>query len=335
MQALVFEDKERAVLRDLPVPEPGPGEVLVGIEVAGVCATDYHLLQGGHLVRFPLVPGHELVGRVAALGEGVEGITPGERVAIHPVVACGTCAYCRKGLPQHCLHFQALGVTCNGGFAEYLVAPAKNLYPVGDLSPERAVFAEPLGCVVWGLARLGPLLGEEVLLFGAGPIGLLLLQGFLLAGAVRVVVVDPVPERRRLAETLGAVETLTPRELPRLGEAYPLGFGVVAEATGRPEVVETMPSLARRGGRILIFGVHPEEARAALSPYKIYAHDLSLIGSFSLPNNLSEALALLREGRVRVDPLVSERISLEDLPEHFRVRLEGKGLEKVKVLVRF
>jgi len=255
-------------------------------------------------------------------------------VAVHPVVACGTCAYCRKGLPQHCLHFQALGVTRNGGFAEFVMAPAKNLYPVGDLSPERAIFAEPLGCVLWGLTRLGPLLGEEALLFGAGPIGLLLLQGFLLAGAVRVVVVDPVPERRRLAETLGAAETLTPGEVSRLREAYPLGFGVVAEATGRPEVVEIMPSLARRGGRILIFGVHPEEARTALSPYEIYARDLSLVGSFSLPDNLAESLAFLREERVQVDPLVSEIISLKELPGHFQARLEGKGLEKVKVLVR-
>jgi len=214
------------------------------------------------------------------------------------------------------------------------MAPAKNLYPVGDLSPERAIFAEPLGCVLWGLTRLGPLLGEEALLFGAGPIGLLLLQGFLLAGAVRVVVVDPVPERRRLAETLGAAETLTPGEVSRLREAYPLGFGVVAEATGRPEVVEIMPSLARRGGRILIFGVHPEEARTALSPYEIYARDLSLVGSFSLPDNLAESLAFLREERVQVDPLVSEIISLKELPGHFQARLEGKGLEKVKVLVR-
>lgn len=334
MRALVFEDKERPVVKEVPRPEPGAGEVLVRMEVAGVCATDYHLLKGGHLARFPLIPGHELVGRVEALGPGVEGLRVGERVAVHPVVACGECVYCRKGLPQHCLRFQALGVTRDGGFAEYLVAPAHNLYPAGDLSPERAVFAEPLGCVLWGLTRLGPILGEEALLFGAGPIGLLLLQGLLLAGATRVYVVDPVAERRALARSLGAAEALTPKDLPALREAHPLGLGVVAEATGRPEVVEAMPSFARRGGRILIFGVHPEEAKVALSPYEIYARDLSILGSFSLPDNLAEALAYLRKERVRVEPLVSRVVSLEELPQHFQDRLSGKGLEQVKVLVR-
>ncbi|BFH77135.1 zinc-dependent alcohol dehydrogenase family protein (plasmid) [Thermus thermophilus] len=334
MRALVFAEKERPVVKEVPRPEPGEGEVLVRMEVAGVCATDYHLLKGGHLARFPLIPGHELVGRVEALGPKVAGLRVGERVAVHPVVACGACVYCRKGLPQHCLHFQALGVTLNGGFAEYLVAPAKNLYPVGDLPPERAVFAEPLGCVLWGLARLGPILGEEALVFGAGPIGLLLLQGLLLAGATRVYAVDPVAERRDLARALGAAEALSPQDLPALREAHPLGFGVVAEATGRPEVVEAMPSFARRGGRILIFGVHPEEAKAALSPYEIYARDLSVIGSFSLPDNLAEALAYLREGRVRVEPLVSEVVPLEALPDHFQNRLQGRGLDRIKTLVR-
>ncbi len=252
MKAAVVTRPGTVLVREVPDLQPGAGDVLIRVTSAGVCGTDVHIVTGRHTqATLPLVPGHEIAGQVESVGEGVHDLAVGQAVAVDPVIACGTCHFCRKGLRNHCLRFGAIGVTQPGGFARYVIAPAVNTYPVGGLPLDQAVFAEPLGCIVWGLKRLDPALASTALLFGAGPIGLLLLQGLLVAGVVRVAVVDPVERRLEIARQLGASHTVTPGpELKgTLRDAAPFGFEVVAEATGNPAVVQEMLPYAPPGGR--------------------------------------------------------------------------------------
>src|SRR5262249_27902334 len=178
-------------------------------------------------------------------------------------------------------------------------------------------------------------LASTALLFGAGPIGLLLLQGLLVKGVARVTVVDPVEQRLQIARQLGASLTLTPG--PQLNgtlrDAAPFGFEVVAEATGNPTVVEGMVTYAAPGGKILVFGVSPEEARVAVSPHQVYAQDLSIIGSFSLAGTLPEALTLLQSGRIKTTPLVSHRLPLEGLAEFLTRDRRDARQDSIKVLI--
>ena len=336
MKAAVVTRPGTVLVQEVPDLKPGPGDVLIRVATAGVCGTDVHIVTGHHAqVTLPLVPGHEIAGHVESIGEGVHDLTAGQAVAVDPVIACGTCHFCLRGLRNHCLRFGAIGVTRPGGFARYVIVPAANTHPVGDMPLDQAVFAEPLGCIIWGLKRLDPSLASTALLFGAGPIGLLLLQGLLVGGVARVTVVDPVEHRLRIARQLGASLTLTPG--PELNEtlldASPFGYEVVAEATGNPAVVKEMATYAAPGGKILIFGVSPEEARVPLSPFDVYAKDLSIIGSFSLAGTFPEALTLLASGRITTAPLVSHRLPLEGLGGFLARERSDARRDSIKVLI--
>ena len=336
MKAAVVTRPGTVLVQEVPDLKPGPGDVLIRVATAGVCGTDVHIVTGHHAqVTLPLVPGHEIAGHVESIGEGVHDLTAGQAVAVDPVIACGTCHFCLRGLRNHCLRFGAIGVTRPGGFARYVIVPAANTHPVGDMPLDQAVFAEPLGCIIWGLKRLDPPLASTALLFGAGPIGLLLLQGLLVGGVARVTVVDPVEHRLRIARQLGASLTLTPG--PELNEtlldASPFGYEVVAEATGNPAVVKEMATYAAPGGKILIFGVSPEEARVPLSPFEDYAKDLSIIGSLSLAGTFPEALTLLASGRITTAPLVSHRLPLEGLGGFLARERSDARRDSIKVLI--
>lgn len=335
MRAAVITRPRKLEIQDLPPPEVGAGQVRIRVGATGVCGTDLHLFDGHFHAQLPLVPGHEIAGIIDQVGPGVRDLKEGQLVALDPVIACGQCWACRRGQRQHCLNFQALGVTRAGGFSQYVVAPAGNAYAVENLTAAEAAFAEPLGCVVWGLLRLRPEPGGNALVFGAGPIGLLLMQALLAAGVAAVTVVDPVAERLALAKTLGAARTVQsgPNLSEELRDLEPHGFDVVTEATGVPSVVEAMPQYAAVGGKILIFGVAPEDATVRISPYDLFQRDLSVIGSFSLNGTVPQALAWLETGRVQVKPLISHQLPIEQLGLALEYK-EHPGMEgALKVLI--
>jgi D-arabinitol dehydrogenase (NADP+) len=312
MQAAVLIKARTLELQEQPIPEPRAGQVRVRVAATGVCGTDLHLFDGHFGAVFPLVPGHEISGVVDAVGAGVD-LLEGEKVALDPVISCGTCHHCKRGMRHHCLNFAALGVTRAGGFAEYVIAPATNVYPVGKLSLEVAAFAEPLGCIVWGIQRLRPEPASTALLFGAGPIGLLLMQALLISGVASVVVVEPDPARRAVALDLGARLAIAPAESGILSDLEPHGFDVVTEATGIPAVLAGLLEYAAPGGKVLYYGVPPEGATIALEPYQVFRRDLTILGSFSLLGTIPKALAWLESGQVQVGPLISHRLPIAEL----------------------
>src|SRR3954447_14525243 len=172
MRAVVYDRPGHFEVLQVPVPEPGPGEVRLQVLAAGVCGTDLHLHAGEFGPSYPLIPGHELVGEVIAAVPGPGAELLGHRVVVDNTAACGRCVECRRARPAFCRRLVAQGVNAPGGFAEFVAAAADRCFVVNDLEPDTAVFAEPTACVVHGLDVLRPPAGADVLVFGAGPTGL-------------------------------------------------------------------------------------------------------------------------------------------------------------------
>jgi D-arabinitol dehydrogenase (NADP+) len=331
MQAARILGPRRTDVVTLPVPTPGVGEVLIAVERAGICGTDLHILAGEYeLARFPMTPGHEFSGVIAAVGPGVRLRHVGERVTADPNLPCGLCPECQRGAVNHCHELRVVGVNRDGAFARYVVVPERVVVPIGDLPFDQGALVEPLACVAWGLTRLRIPPGAQALIFGAGPMGCLLLQALRRSGAARVAIVDVAPTRLALARRLGADLTLTPDELPLARRFAPSGFELVVEATGIPAVLEGSIDHARPGGTIWVFGVAPDDAIARISPYTLFRRDLSLVGSFALNQTIPHAVAMIRSGGIDVAPLVSHVLPLRDFAEGMRLAAHDPARMKIQ-----
>jgi 2-desacetyl-2-hydroxyethyl bacteriochlorophyllide A dehydrogenase len=336
VKAAYYEARHEVAVREAVEPEPGPGDVLIRVRACGICGTDQHIYDGDFGGPFPLIGGHEIVGDVVGVGREVMGdVRVDQRVAVSPNIACGSCFYCRRGQVNHCLRWSAIGVTRDGGFADYVVAPEANVYPVGDLDYEVAAFVEPISCVVYGLKRLRIPVGASALIYGAGPIGLLMLQLVAKGGASSATVVDLKQDKLDLAHRLGASAGVLADAAAdeALREISPLGFDVVVDCTGVPAVVEHMFTHVRNEGKLLFFGVNPTDARVAISPYDVYRKDLEIHGSFALRFTFHDALALLLGGAVDVAPLLSDRLPIERFSEALALAASGDAL-KVQIQPR-
>jgi D-arabinitol dehydrogenase (NADP+) len=329
VRAAFYERPYEVAVRDTPKPSPGPGQVVVRIAACGVCGTDQHIYQGHFFPSYPLIGGHEMAGEVDAIGEAVTTVRVGARVAIDPSLFCGACFFCQRNKGNHCLNWNAIGVTRAGGFAEYVVAPQANIYDIGTMPYEEAAFIEPLSCVVYGLQRLSLPVAAKVLIYGAGPIGLLMMQTARRSGASSVVMVDMQTSKLDLARSLGAEHCLLADEHTDtlLSDLAPHGFEAVIDCTGRPEVVEHMFEHVQNEGKVLIFGVNPEDATVRLSPFDVYRKDLQIFGSFALRFTFHEAMALLESGAVDVAPLLSHRFPIERFGEALRLAGSGDALK--------
>ncbi len=317
MRAVVYDEPRSFAVREVERPRAGPGEVVVDVDLAGVCGTDLHLHEGGFFASFPLTPGHESTGTVREVGAGVTHLVAGQRVAVDNASACGRCPECSRGNHLFCEHFLSLGVNAPGGFAESLVSPAHKVYPADDLAPEVAVFAEPLACAVHGTDVLGLRPGAEVLVVGAGTTGLLLAQLLLHGGAGRVTVAAPTAFKLELAEAFGVDRvvrvTRDAAETARtLAALQPGGFDVTVDVTGAAAVVATLPGLTATNGTVFVYGMCDEDARIPLSPYDVFRRQLTVKGSFAQVDCTDRSLALLRSGRVRTDGLVTHRFPLAE-----------------------
>ncbi len=328
MQAVVFPEPHKINVESVADPACRADEVVVKVSQVGICGTDLHIYRGEYHSDFPLIAGHEFVGEIVEVGKGVDGLRCGERVAVDPNLSCGECYFCRQEQANHCLHWQAVGVTRPGAFAEYVAVPARACYAVPDqLTDAQAAFVEPLSCVVYALRRLRVSPADEVLIFGAGPMGLLLVQALRHSGASRVVVVEKEPGRRELAEQMGATVAFSAGTDESLREPAPYGYAVVVDATGAPSVIEQALRFLKPRGQYLQFGVAPEGATVQWSPYEIYRKDLTIMGSFALCYTFQPAIAWMASGVVDVEPLISHTLPLAEFPRAFEEFAAGKTLK--------
>ncbi len=332
MLAAQILSPHKTKVTDLAEPTLKANDILIEIKRAGICGTDLHIWDGSYaLATYPVVPGHEFAGVVAAIGEGVANFKIGDRVTADPNLPCNTCEFCARGQFNQCLTLGAVGVTRDGGFAKYVAVPESAVYSIGDMSFASAALIEPLACVAWGMKQVQIQPGDNVLIFGAGPMGSLMMQAVKSAGAASVTMVDKEEWRLELSKQLGATQIINANELSptTFKDFAPHGFHVVADATGVPKVIEQTFSYVRPGGKIWIFGVANSDAFAKVSPYDIFRRDLKIIGSFALNKTFPESIAMIQSGAVKVDPLISHELGLEEFEEG--LELAAKSPTRMKV----
>ncbi len=325
MRAVIWEKPGQLEVTDAADPAPRHGELIVQVGACGICGTDLHIADGDFPpTPYPIIPGHEFAGRVVDRGDGVSGDwRDGERVAVDPSLFCGHCRACHSGRGNLCASWNAIGDTVDGAFAEYVAVPAVSAYRIPDSVDDRqGALIEPLSCAVHGLRRIGPVIGEDVLLMGAGTMGLLLLQLLNRAGARSVTVVDRKPARLEAATAIGAASVA--------GDSSALErstFGVAVDATGAPAAIEAAFQSLERGGRLLIFGITSGDATVSLSPFRIYNDEITVLGSMAVLNSFGAAADLMAAGIIDTAPLLDSPLALDQFPAALASVRNGDGVK--------
>lgn len=327
MKAVVYDAPKQYSVKEVPTPEPGPGEVRIKVDQVGVCGTDVHIHHGDFGAVFPLTPGHELVGTIDALGEGTGRFAVGEQVTVNPNVYCGTCDYCLAGRLILCSDMKGLGSNFPGFFAEYATVREDLVFSVEGIHPDTAVFTEPAACAMHGLESLQIRPGATALVFGAGPTGLLLAQLIRSGGAASVTVAAPTPFKLETARALGVDQTVLIDRADMEGNRARLleasgadGYDYVVEATGSTAIGNICVPLTRNGGTVLVYGVTRADETVSFHPFDVFRREITIKGSFAEMTSFGAAIRALRSGRARTDGIITHRFSLDDY---------GKALDAV------
>ena len=333
MNAAVLRSPRSLTVGPSPPPEIGPDDALVRIALAGLCGTDYRIWSGDRPVNYPLIMGHEFVGRIEAVGGNVPHLRVGQRVVAEPNYSCGQCPLCLEGNRNLCPRRTAVGIDVDGAFAELACLPAKCCWPVADsVGDDAAVMTEPLAVVVRAVNRGVPKPNETGAVVGGGTLGLLALQ-VLRAAGVRVLVVSRSARRFALARELGAAQTHAVSDGP-LDEAARKfsgreGVDLVVETAGTAEAVNHAVALVRPGGRVVLTGLPHEPT--TLSFFPLVRHEITIVGSMIYQDEFPQALRLLETGRVRTERLLTHRFDLGALDAAFAAHREP---DSIKVTVR-
>jgi len=334
MLAAVFQGNGKLELCDRPVPSiTSDDEVLLQVDIASVCGTDVQILATppGHPANEGAILGHEYVGTVVDAGDAVANVGKGDRVVVDPNLTCGTCAYCRKSLPNMCENMTTLGIFIDGGFTRYNVAPSKALFKISsDVALEEAIFAEPMACVLNGMRKLDPSPGDTAVVLGAGPIGLYFISVLRMKDMARIIVSEPNPTRAVMAERCGATRVLNPMEQD-LAEAVKaatgIGADIVIDAVGSllPDAIASV----RKGGTVLLFGMN-SKAVAEVRQNDLTRGEIEVVGSFIANDTFPETVSLLESGRLDLQRLVTHWFPLEKINEGIEAMRSG---EAIKVIV--
>jgi L-iditol 2-dehydrogenase len=315
--AQLFAPGEMRIV-ELERPEPGPGEVLIHVVACGICGSDRHMFRGEYPTAKPVTLGHEFSGIIVGLGAGVTALAMGDRVAGDPNVPCGQCSFCLRGKPNHCTELKPIGVMRNGGFAEYVVAPADYLAKLpADLNPLYGAFCEPVSCCVHAIDVARIRKGDSVTIIGSGVIGLLMVELVKREGAGRIVLSTRQAARRNLARELGATETVDPSAdggTEALLALAPEGYDVVIECAGTGETFLQSLAIARKGGTVVPFGVVPQDERVTISPFELLTRELRVEPAWLNPKTLARAAELIASGALSLDRLITRTIGLDAVP---------------------
>ena len=292
MKAIQYTAPRQFAVVDLPKPEPGPHQVVIRVKACGICKTDLTIHDGSFLAKFPLVNGHEFAGVIDAVGSAVTEWKVGDRVTADNTELCGYCEPCRSD----------------------------------KLSFEEATFTEPTACAVHGVDRIAPRFGDSILMFGAGPTGIILAQLLRRAGAGRMVIADPHADKLDILRKYGFTDLVVmdkadpSKHTAEIKAIMPKGFDIVIDATGAASVFESCFHFVHMGSKIVAYGVCAADAKVPVSPYDIFSQEYTILGSFAQTHCFGRALEYLESGAVQVKELISHELPLEDY---------GKGLDYI------
>ncbi len=339
MKSIVIHGERDLRIEEGPAETPGPGQVQVRMAAGGICGSDLHYYQHGGIgtairVREPLVLGHEVSGHVAALGEGVEGLTVGQLVAVSPSRPCGQCRYCLEGMPNQCLHMRFYGSAMpfphiQGAFREMLVADAAQCVPADGLSPAEAAMAEPLAVCLHATRQAGEMVGRSVLVTGCGPIGILSILCARRAGADLIVATDLSDFTLEMARAAGADVTVNMRDGDLSGyEAEKGTFDVLYECSGAAPALAAGIATMRPGGTIVQLGLGGD---MTVPMQALTAKELSLRGSFRFHEEFAAGVSLMQKGLIDVTPFVTHSFAVEDVIEAFETAGDRSRAMKAQI----
>ena len=314
----------------VPRPDPGPGQVLVAVGFCGVCGSDLPRTFVKGTYRFPTIIGHEFAGTVAATGDGVDDLAPGDRVVVFPLLWCGRCSACEQGRYAQCLNYDYLGSRSDGGFAEFVVAPRRNLLQVPNHVPLAvAAMTEPAAVALHAVRKGGEMAGRSVAVFGAGPIGVMVAQWAQALGAAQVAIFDIVTEKLDLARQLGFTLAYDSRQVDPVKTVQDLTGGegayLCVEGAGVPPTTLQALAAARRGGRVVLLGNPAADVTLPASLIsQLLRREVTIQGTwnsdYSATGHGAEhgdddwrvVLGAMASGQLRLESLITHRLPLSD-----------------------
>lgn len=339
MKKAVFKGKKTIISEKTSIPEIKDDEILVKIMAAGICGTDVHIFEGEEgsaKVSPPVVLGHEFSGVVEKTGADVTTLGVGDKVTADPNIYCGKCYFCRTGKKHLCYNIQALGVTMDGGFAQYCAVPEKQAIKLDDnVDFEDGAFAEPLACCLHGIDRANITAGETVVIIGGGTIGLIMVQLAKLRGASTIILSEPIKLRRELGLKLGANAAIDPKKSDLKSEVHKIindkPINVIIECAGNPHTARQSIEIADKGSRILFFSVPGPTSQLSIPLFELYKKELTILSSFINPNTQQYAAELINSGTLRLKELITHRYSIDETAEAIA---KQKAKDSVKVFVK-
>ncbi len=327
MKAVVYAEKDKVEVRDLPLREMGPDEATVQIAYAAICATDIHIVREGlYGLPFGWPLGHEASGVIVEIGENAasHGFKIGDRVAMNPIRFCGACYYCRNGQEQYCTRFHDYPV--NGTFAEYGIYHESQLFKIPDsVSLKSASMTEPLTACIRAMDLAQMKIGNRALISGAGGIGLILLQLVKLQGGTKITVVEPVETKRELANKLGADHVIDPKSRDVVSEAMKitdnLGYDYIFEASGAPAAAPSCLRMVAKCGRIIYFAVFPHDYELPVNLQKLYDQEAGILTVMASPYLFPRGVATL--AKLDLESIIGAIYPLEEAPAAFETHKES------------
>ncbi len=337
MRQAVMVQPGQIEFREVPCPEPGPGEVLVQIQRIGVCGSDIHVYHGLHpYTRYPVVQGHEVAGVIAAAGQGVTGLAPGDPVVFMPQVTCGVCYPCRHGHYHICDNLKVMGFQTGGAAQDFFpVKAALVLKLPASIALDQAAMIEPVAVAVHALARAGEIAGQNVLVLGAGTIGNLVAQVARASGAAQVLISDIAPYKLDKARACGLAHTVN-TAAEDLGAAIDRVFGpdradLILECVGAPVTISQAVAHARKGSTIVVVGVFGKKPEVDLG--WVQDRELSLVGTLMYQKrDYERAIALVAAGQLHLEPMVTHRFAFADYLAAYQA-IEASGGHYMKVMI--
>lgn len=335
MKAAVLENWFDLQLKDIPIPVPGKDEALIKVIRAGVCGSDITVYKGKHMTAtVPTVLSHEILGRIESLPEGYDGpFTIGQRVLMNPIISCGKCAACRRGLPHVCENLKLLGIHVDGGFAEYTKVGVDKLVAIDDDFPDEvAILGEPfaVGAHVMVNSDIQP--GDIIFISGGATVGLYIAIFAKAAGAERVIISEINEPRRQFVESMG-IETINPENtdaMDLMREVTDGGFDIVFDTSGAPSCILQMPDLCRCGGKLLSLGLSGDAYPFIIG--KVSFKEIRLIGNRLYSQQDFEAGVRFLEDnwkKLHLDRMVTDRLGLTEINRAIEMMLHGENICKI------
>ncbi|OKL37453.1 2,3-butanediol dehydrogenase [Domibacillus mangrovi] len=344
MKAAVWYGKHDVRVENKEEPIIQPGKVKVKVGFAGICGSDLHAYHGvgvqenvPHPVSgemAPLTLGHEFAGTVAEVGEGVSGISIGDRVTIEPLIYCGKCEYCKQNHYNQCVNFGFIGLNANGGFAEYVIVEPSMVHKLHDsVSLEEGALVEPTAVAMHSVRQSKLKLGDKVAVFGVGPIGLLTIMAAQVAGASEIYAVDVSPERLLKAKEVGATHTINAIEEDSSEAILSLsggGVNVAYEVAGAEVTLANAISSIKKNGEIMVISIIPAPVKVDILQLTIKEANLTSVLAYR--NIFPEVISLIASGKLDVKKIVTKKITLDNIVED-GLELLGKDKSQAKILI--